>query len=202
MSTGDPSHEAFEKAKNAFKKSLDRLELEHIDLYLIHWPVPSQDKYVETWKAFVELQSEGLVRSIGVSNFSVEELEQVFGAATTPPVANQINLNPFSYRKGLVAENMRRDLVTEAYSPLGTGRHLANPAVREIAERIGKSPSQVLIRWGLLHDFAVLAKSSHRERIAENAGALEFSLSNDEMTELDRLDAGSRPGAALEQKWW
>jgi diketogulonate reductase-like aldo/keto reductase len=121
---------------------------------------------------------------------------------TSPPVANQINLNPFSYRRELIEENRRRNLVTEAYSPLGTGRHLSNPGVKEIADRVGRSPSQVLIRWGLQHDFVVLAKSAHRERIAENAGALGFSLSEVEMTELDRLDAGSRPGAALERKWW
>jgi len=179
--------------------SLRRLRLEYVDLYLVHWP---QGGPTWAWPGMEEAKSRGYARSVGVSNFSVEELEQVFAVATTLPVANQINLNPFSYRKDLIAENARRDLVTEAYSPLGTGRHLTNPAVREIAERVGKSPSRVLIRWGLQHGFVVLAKSSHRERIAENAGALEFSLSDDEMTELDHLDAGSRPGAALERKWW
>jgi diketogulonate reductase-like aldo/keto reductase len=132
----------------------------------------------------------------------VDELGQVFAAATSPPVANQINLNPFSYRKDLIEENRRRNLATEAYSPLGTGRHLGNPRVRKIAERIGRSTSQVLIRWGLQHDFVELPKSVHRERIAENAGALDFSLSDAEMAELDQLDGGSQPGAALERKWW
>jgi 2,5-diketo-D-gluconate reductase A len=144
----------------------------------------------------------GYTRSIGVSNFSVTELEQVCAIASTAPVANQINLNPFNYRRELVGENRRRNVVTEAYSPLGTGRHLSNPKVLAIAERVGRSPSQVLIRWGLQHDFVVLAKSTHRERIAENAGALRFTLSDSEMAELDQLDAGSRPGEALERKWW
>lgn len=147
-------------------------------------------------------QSLGYARSVGVSNFDVGELEQVFALATSPPVANQINLNPFSYRKDLIEENRRRNLVTEAYSPLGTGRHLSNPKVREIADRVGRPSAQVLIRWGLQHDFVVLAKSTHRDRIAQNAGALGFALSDAEMTDLDRLDAGSRPGAALERKWW
>jgi diketogulonate reductase-like aldo/keto reductase len=179
--------------------SLRRLRLEYVDLYLVHWP---QGGATWAWPGMEQAQSLGYARSIGVSNFDVKELEQVFGVATSPPVANQINLNPFSYRKQLIEENRRLNLVTEAYSPLGTGRHLSNPKVREIADRVGNSPSQVLIRWGLQRDFVVLAKSAHRERIAENAGALGFSLSDAEMAELDRLDGSSRPGAALERKWW
>jgi diketogulonate reductase-like aldo/keto reductase len=179
--------------------SLGRLQLEYVDLYLIHWP---QGGPTWAWPGMEQAQSLGYARSIGVSNFDVTELEQVFGVATSPPVANQINLNPFSYRRELIEEDRRRNLVTEAYSPLGTGRHLSNSGVKEIADRVGRSPSQVLIRWGLQHDLVVLAKSAHRERIAENAGALEFSLSEADMAELDQFDAGSRPGAALERKWW
>ena len=179
--------------------SLRRLRLEYVDLYLVHWP---QGGATWAWPGMEQAQSLGYARSIGVSNFDVKELEQVFAVATSPPVSNQINLNPFSYRKQLVEENRRLNLVTEAYSPLGTGRHLSNPKVREIADRVGNSPSQVLIRWGLQRDFVVLAKSAHRERIAENGGALSFSLSDAEMAELDSLDGGSRPGAALERKWW
>jgi diketogulonate reductase-like aldo/keto reductase len=179
--------------------SLQRLRLEYVDLYLVHWP---QRGPTWAWPGMEQARSLGYARSIGVSNFDVTELDQVFAVATSPPIANQINLNPFSYRRELIEENRRRNLVTEAYSPLGTGRHLSNSRVKEIADRVGRSPSQVLIRWGLQHDFVVLAKSSHRERIAENAGALRFSLSEADMAELDRLDAGSRPGAALEGKWW
>jgi 2,5-diketo-D-gluconate reductase A len=179
--------------------SLQRLRLDYVDLYLVHWP---QNGPTWAWPGMEKAHSLGYARSTGVSNFSVAELEQVFAVATTAPVANQINLNPFSYRKELVEQNRRRNLVTEAYSPLGTGRHLSNPGVQAIAQRVGRSPSQVLIRWSLQHDFVVLAKSTHRERIAENAGALGFTLSDDEMGELDALDAGSRPGEALERKWW
>jgi diketogulonate reductase-like aldo/keto reductase len=181
------------------ERSLQRLRLEYVDLYLVHWP---QGGPTWAWPGMERAQSLGYARSIGVSNFDVTELDHVFAVATSPPVANQVNLNPFSYRKELIEENRRRNLVTEAYSPLGTGRHLSNSIVKEIADRVGRSPSQVLIRWGLQHDLVVLAKSAHRERIAENAGALRFSLSEVEMGELDRLDAGSRPGAALERKWW
>ena len=179
--------------------SLQRLRLEYVDLYLVHWP---QGGPTWAWPGMERAQSLGYARSIGVSNFDVNELEQVFAIATSPPVANQINLNPFSYRKELVEEDRRRNLATEAYSPLGTGRHLANPTVQAIADRIGRSTSQVLIRWSLQHDFVVLPKSTHRERIAENIAALDFSLSDAEMAELDELDGGSRPGAALEHKWW
>jgi diketogulonate reductase-like aldo/keto reductase len=181
------------------ERSLQRLRLEYVDLYLVHWP---QGGPTWAWPGMERAQSLGYARSIGVSNFDVTELDHVFAVATSPPVANQVNLNPFSYRKELIEENRRRNLVTEAYSPLGTGRHLSNSIVKEIADRVGRSPSQVLIRWGLQHDLVVLAKSAHRERIAENTGALRFSLSEVEMGELDRLDAGSRPGAALERKWW
>ena len=179
--------------------SLERLRLDYVDLYLVHWP---QGGPTWAWPGMEKAKDLGHARSIGVSNFSVTELEQVFAVATTPPVANQIHLNPFSYRRELIEEDRRRDLVTEAYSPLGTGRHLTNPKVLTIADRVEKSPSQVLIRWGLQHDLVVLAKSSHRERIAENAGALGFTLSDADMNELDGLDQGSRPGAALEHKWW
>jgi diketogulonate reductase-like aldo/keto reductase len=179
--------------------SLERLQLEYVDLYLVHWP---QGGATSAWPGMEQAQRLGHARSIGVSNFDVTELNEVFAVAASPPVANQINLNPFSYRRELIEEDRRRNLVTEAYSPLGTGRHLSNANVKEIADRVGRSPSQVLIRWGLQHDFVVLAKSAHQGRIAENAGALEFSLSEADMAELDRLDAGSRPGAALERKWW
>jgi len=179
--------------------SLERLKLDYVDLYLVHWP---QGGPTWAWPGMERAKNMGHARSIGVSNFSVTELEGVLAIATTPPVVNQINLNPFSYRRELVEEDRRRSLVTEAYSPLGTGRHLTNPRVQAIATRTGRSPSQILIRWGLQHDFVVLPKSVHRERIAENAGALDFTLSDADIAELDSLDAGSLPGQALERKWW
>ena len=181
------------------EESLRRLGLEHVDLYLIHWP---EGGPTWAWPGMVQARELGYTRSIGVSNFSVSELEKVLATGAAPPVVNQVDFSPIKYRRALLEACQRRNIVLEAYSPLGTGRHLSNPKVLAIAERVGRSPSQVLIRWGLQHDFVVLAKSTHRERIAENAGALGFTLSNDDMAELDELDSGSRPGEALERKWW
>ena len=189
----------FKDPVRELEASLERLELEYVDLYLVHWP---QGGPTWAWSGMERAHSLGHARSIGVSNFDVTELEQVASVATTAPVVNQINLNPFSYRKDLIEEGRRHDLVMEAYSPLGTGRHLSNSRVKAIADRIGRTPSQVLIRWGLQHDFVVLPKSTHRERILENLGALEFTLSGADMVELDALDGGSIPGQALERKWW
>ena len=179
--------------------SLERLKLDYVDLYLVHWP---QGGPTWAWPGMEQAHSLGYARSIGVSNFDVSELEEVAAVATTAPVVNQINLNPFSYRRELIEEGRRRNLVMEAYSPLGTGRHLSNPRVDAIAARTGRTASQILIRWGLQHDFVVLPKSTHRERILENFGALEFTLSDADMVELDALDASSKPGQALERKWW
>jgi diketogulonate reductase-like aldo/keto reductase len=179
--------------------SLKRMNLEYVDMYLVHWP---QGGATWAWPGMERAQSLGYTRSIGVSNFSVREIEEVTAIANSTPVANQIQLSPFNSRRELIDEMRNRNLLAEAYSPLGTGRHLSNANVQQIAQRVGRSPSQVLIRWGLQHDFVVLAKTTHREYLAENAGALEFTLSDGDMAELDALDQDSVPGEARESKWW
>jgi diketogulonate reductase-like aldo/keto reductase len=179
--------------------SLARLQLDYVDLYLVHWP---QGGPTWAWPGMERAQELGYTRSIGVSNFSTNELQEVMAVATSVPVVNQIQLNPFNFRRELLETGRGYGLVHEAYSPLGTGRHLSNPAVQAIATRVGRSPSQVLVRWGLQHDFVVLAKSTHRAHLAENAQALEFTLAEADMSELDGLDRGSLPGRALESKGW
>ena len=144
----------------------------------------------------------GYARSIGVSNFNVTELAEMMASATVPPVVDQVNLSPFTYRRALIDESRARNVAVEAYSPLGTGRHLANGTVNRIASRIGRTPAQVLLRWCLQHDLVVLPKSTHRPRIEENAQIFDFVLSDEDMAELDSLDRTGGTGVALERKWW
>jgi 2,5-diketo-D-gluconate reductase A len=183
-----------DKAKRAFKASLERLELEHIDLYLIHWPVPSHDLYVETWQAFIELQAEGLVRAIGVSNFQPAHLERIVAETGVVPAINQVELHPYFQQTGLRHEHEQLGIVTEAWSPLGQGLELEDPAIMEIAQAHGKTPAQAIIRWHLQLGNVVIPKSVTPERIQENFDVFDFELSADEMERIRELDAGKRIG--------
>jgi 2,5-diketo-D-gluconate reductase A len=144
----------------------------------------------------------GYARSIGVSNFDIIELGQVVESASVTPVVDQVLLSPFDYRRALLDEGRSRNVAFEAYSPLGTGRHVSDTTVNRIASRIDRTPAQVLLRWGIQHDLIVIPKSAHRERIAENARIFDFSLADDDMAELDRLDRTGGTGRAVEHKWW
>src|SRR3954464_1900318 len=147
------------------EKSLERLGVEQIDLYIIHWP---QGGPTWAWDGMQRAHERGYARSIGVSNFSVAELDELRGVAGVPPTVNQVQCSPFEYRRGLLEACEERGVAIEAYSPLGTGRHLGDDRVAAIASRLGRTPAQVLIRWALERDLVVLPKSTHRERIAEN----------------------------------
>jgi 2,5-diketo-D-gluconate reductase A len=184
----------YEQAKRACRASLERLELSHLDLYLIHWPVPAHDQYVETWKAFVELQSEGLVRSIGVSNFQPEHLERVIAETGVAPAINQVELHPHFQQVGLRREHERLGVLTEAWSPLGQGLELEDPAIVEIAQAHGKTPAQAIIRWHLQLGNVVIPKSVTPERIRENFDVFDFELSSEQMDAIAALDAGTRIG--------
>ena len=144
----------------------------------------------------------GYAGSIGVSNFSVDELEQVIAIAGTPPVINQVQFSPFEYRKSLLEACESLQVSVEAYSPLGTGRHLGDPSVSELAERVGRTPAQVLLRWCLQRHAIVLPKSTHRERIEENGQIFDFTLSDGDMAILDSLDRTGATDRAREHKWW
>lgn len=183
-----------EQAKHALKASLEQLEMEFVDLYLIHWPVPSRDKYVETWQAFIELQNEGLVRSIGVSNFQPAHLERVINETGVRPTINQIELHPRLQQVGLRHEHEELGIMTEAWSPLAQGQVLDDPTITEIAKVHGKTPGQVVIRWHLQLGNVVIPKSVTPERIIENFDVFDFNLSTDQMTAIDALDAGERTG--------
>jgi 2,5-diketo-D-gluconate reductase A len=184
----------YEQARHAFKESLDRLEMDYVDLYLIHWPVPAHDKYVDTWKAFVELQSEGLIRSIGVSNFQPAHLRRLVEETGVTPAVNQVELHPYFQQTGLRREHDDLGIVTESWSPLAQGKVLDDPAITAIAEAHGKTPGQVVIRWHLQLGNVVIPKSVTPERISQNFDVFDFHLSEDEMKSIDALDAGDRIG--------
>ncbi len=186
--------QGYEQAKHAFKASLERLELEYVDLYLIHWPVPAHDRYVETWKAFIDLQGEGLVRAIGVSNFQPGHLERIIAETGVTPAINQVELHPYFQQVGLRHEHEQLGIVTEAWSPLAQGAALDDPAIVQIAEARSKTPGQVVIRWHLQLGNVVIPKSVTPARIAENFDVFDFELSDQQMQQIDRLDAGRRTG--------
>ena len=188
------SDHGYNQAKRAFKESYDRLGLEYIDLYLIHWPVPSKDLYVETWKAFVELQQEGLVRSIGVSNFQPGHLDRIIEETGVSPVINQVELHPYFQQAGLRQEHADRDIVTEAWSPLAQGAVLDDDVLTEIAETHGKTSGQVTLRWHIQIGNVVFPKSVTPERIQENFEIFDFHLTEDEMERIAAIDKGLRTG--------
>ncbi len=183
-----------QKAKEAFKRSLDQLEMTYVDAYLIHWPVPKTDLYVETWKAFIELQQEGLVRAIGVSNFQPAHLARLEAETGVQPAINQVELHPYLQQPGLRREHADRGIATEAWSPLAQGLVLDDPAITGLAEKYGKSAGQVVIRWHLQLGNVVIPKSVTPERIEQNFDVFDFHLSEAEMTAIEGIDRGERTG--------
>ena len=187
----DPAAEA--------EHSLRRLGVDYVDLYIIHWP---QGGPTWAWPGMEKAKEQGSARSIGVSNFSAAELKQVTAAADLAPVVNQVQFSPFEYRRALLEACAQRDIALEAYSPLGTGRHLSHETVARIAQRVGRTPAQVLLRWCVQQGVPVIPKSTHRERIEENAQIFDFTLSDEDIAELDALDQTGGTDEALERKWW
>ena len=181
------------------QRSLERLGVDTVDLYIVHWP---QGGPTWAWDGMQRAQKQGFARSIGVSNFSVADLDAVLAEAEVPPVVNQVQFSPFEFRRGLLDGCDRRGVALEAYSPLCTGRHLRDRKVARVAERLGRTPAQVLIRWALQRDVVVLPKSTHQERIEENAQVFDFQLSDEDMRTLDDLDRTGATDRALEQPWW
>jgi diketogulonate reductase-like aldo/keto reductase len=179
--------------------SLRRLGTDYVDLYIIHWP---QGGPTWAWPGMERARELGHARSIGVSNFDVDELEEVMAVASVPPVVDQVQFSPFEYRRGLQEAAEGRGVALEAYSPLGTGRHLSDPVVTAVAEGIGRSPAQVLVRWSLQRDLIVLPKSVTKERIVANLAVLDFTLSDEDMAALDGLDRTNGTTVAQEFKWW
>jgi diketogulonate reductase-like aldo/keto reductase len=180
-------------ARPAFEASLERLGMDAVDLYLLHWP---QDRRLESWRVLEQLHAEGLARTIGVSNFLVHHLDELLAEATVPPAVNQIELTPFLYRsrEGIVRRCLEEGIALEAYSPLTKGRRIGDPTIASVASEVGRTPAQVLIRWSLQKGFIVLPRSSNAQRIAENAAVFDFVLDDSQIARLDALDEGLTTG--------
>jgi 2,5-diketo-D-gluconate reductase A len=183
---GDHGRDA---ARRAFEKSLERLGDDYVDLYLIHWPAPAQDRYVETWETLCELRREGRARSIGVSNFRVEDLQRIIDATGVTPAVNQIELHPRFQQSELRAYHAEHGIATEAWSPLGRGASLDDPTIGQIASDHDRTPAQATLRWHLQLGNVVIPKSVTPKRIEENFGVFDFELSEEEMNAIAALDS-------------
>ncbi|MCY9136883.1 aldo/keto reductase [Peribacillus frigoritolerans] len=187
------TEQGYETTLKAFEDSLNRLGLEYLDLYLIHWP--GKDKYLETWRALEKLYKDGKVKSIGVSNFHVHHLENLLANSEVKPVVNQIELHPLLTQVKIRDYCAKHEIKVESWSPLGRGNLLEEPTINHIAKKHGKSSAQVLIRWHLQHDLVVIPKSITPSRIKENAQVFDFSLSLNEMNQIDALNKNERFGS-------
>lgn len=184
--------QGFQAGQDALKVSLEKLGLEYVDLYMIHWPAGDISKYVDSWGALIKVHNDGSAKSIGVCNFSDEDLSTIIDLSYVSPVVNQIELHPLLNQAALRAVHAERGIVTQAYSPLGVGALLSNPTVTSIAGEYGKTPAQVLIRWSLQLGNSVIPRSSSPERIAENLDVFGFELAAEHMDALNGLDNGTR----------
>jgi diketogulonate reductase-like aldo/keto reductase len=184
--------QGYDAALAAFDASLSRLGLDHVDLYLIHWPVAGKRR--ESWRALERLHAEGRARAIGVSNYLEPHLRELLAEAKVVPAVNQIELSPFLQRRETVSLCRQHGIVVEAYSPLTHGVRLEHPTVLDIARRVKRSAAQVLLRWGIQQQLVVLPKSTQPRRIAENAALFDFTLDPDAMTTLDGLEEGLTTG--------
>jgi 2,5-diketo-D-gluconate reductase A len=182
------SRHGFDEALRACDDSLGRLGLEYLDLYLIHWPLPSRDLYADTWRAFVRLREEGKARSIGVSNFTAEHLDRIIGETGVTPAVNQIELHPKFQQRGVRDFHARHDILIESWSPLGRGGLLGEAAIIELAVLYGKTPAQAIIRWHIQQGLIVIPKSMRAARLAENFDVFDFELSEADMDLISGLD--------------
>ena len=186
--------QGYDRTLRAFDESMGKLGLDYVDLYLIHWPVPSEDRYVDTWRALERLREEGRARSIGVSNFSPEHLQRVLAEGNVPPVVNQIELHPWLPQEELRTFDAAHGIVTEAWSPLARGRVLGNEVLDRIGARYGKTGAQVVLRWHVQLGNVVIPKSVTPERIVQNADIFDFALDENDLALIAGLTSGARTG--------
>ena len=184
--------QGYESTLAAFEKSIKKLHLDYIDLYLIHWPV--KGKYIETWKALEKLYQEGKVKAIGVSNFQVHHLKDLVANSTEKPVVNQVELHPRLIQEEVRTYCKQMDIAVEAWSPLSRGRLMNDTTLLSIGEKYSKSVAQVILRWHLQNDVIIIPKSSKPARLKENADIFDFVLSTEEMTRISQLNKNERVG--------
>lgn len=184
-----------DRAERAFEASAKALRVDVVDLYLIHWPVPSQNKYVEAWKAMERLHAEGVIRTIGISNFLPDHLDTLLAAGDVVPAVNQIELHPTFQQQELAAKCRSHGIAVEAYSPLGQGADLSSETVASLAAKYGATPAQIVLAWHLGTGNIVIPKSVHAERMQENFAAAAIELSDAELGSITALEAGSRIGS-------
>ncbi|WP_369053935.1 aldo/keto reductase [Kineococcus terrestris] len=194
------AEQGYDTTLRAFDASLEKLGLDHVDLYLIHWPLPVKDAYVDTWKAFEKIYADGRARAIGVSNFEPHHLNRLLAETTVVPAVNQIELHPFLQQRELREENAKHQIVTEAYSPLSSGKGVIDdPTVRAIADRLGRTPAQVVLRWHVEIGNLVIPKSVTPERIRENFALFDFELAEADLDQLAGLERDGRVGSHPDQ---
>lgn len=186
--------QGYDSTLRAATESLDRLGMDRVELCLIHWPAPAQDRYLDTWRALIRLRDEGRVRSIGVSNFMPAQLERLVGETGVVPVLNQIELNPRLQQADLRALHDRMGIVTQSWTPLGQGRSFQAAPVQAVAQRTGKSPAQVILRWHVQLGASVIPRSTRTAGLAENIDIFDFALTPEEMAAMATLDEGLRCG--------
>ena len=179
-------HQGYEEAIEACEKSLNRLNCDYIDLYLIHWPL--REKRNHSWKAFIELRDKGLCKSIGVSNFTIEHLAEIEAKFGILPAVNQVEFHPYHYQKELLDYCNSKNIIIEAYSPLVHAKRMDEPKLGAISEELGKTPAQILIRWSIQRGMVVLPKSVNKSRIVENFSVFDFDIPDSMMKKLDELD--------------
>lgn len=184
--------QGYEETLEAFDRSLDKLGVETLDLYLIHWPVPG--KFKDTWKALEKLYREGRVRAIGVCNFMEHHLDELLKDAEVAPMVNQVEFHPALYQEALADYCYQKGIQLEAWAPLARGRYFDAAILKQLAENYQKTPAQVILRWHLQHDVVVIPKSSNPDRQKENFDVFDFDLKSDEMLRIDELHSGDRIG--------
>lgn len=187
----------YDKTLQAFERSMEKLELDYVDLYLIHWPIPGV--FAETWRALEKLYKDGRVKAIGVSNFLDHHLKELLATAEITPAVDQIELHPKLMQKSTVDFCKENDIAVQSWSPLGRARYLDDPSLTKLAEKYEKTVPQIIIRWHIQHDFIVIPKSTKAERQKENLSVFDYELSEADMKNIDHLDEGLRIGSHPDQ---